>query len=40
MRNWLMRAAAVATLFAGSPALAQRDNVDANPAANFTGYRT
>ena len=40
MRNWTMRAAAVGTLVAGSPALAQSVNVDANPAANFAGYRT
>jgi hypothetical protein len=36
----MMCAAAVGTLLAGSPALAQRVNVDANPAANFAGYRT
>ena len=40
MRNWTMRAAAVGTLVAGSPALAQSVNVDANPAANFAGCRT
>jgi hypothetical protein len=40
MRNWTMRAAAVGTLVAGSPALAQSVNVDANPPANFAGYRT
>jgi hypothetical protein len=40
MRNWTMRAAAVGTLIAGSPASAQSVNVDANPAANFAGYRT
>ena len=40
MRNWMMCAAAAATLFAGSPALAQSVNVDANPAANFAGYGT
>lgn len=35
-----MCAAAVGTLLAGSPALSQSVNVDANPAANFAGYRT
>ena len=40
MRNWMICAAAVGTLIAGSPAAAQNVDVDSNPSANFAGYRT
>jgi hypothetical protein len=40
MKNWMMCAAAVATLLASSPALAQKVIVDSNPAATFASYRT